>query len=114
VWAFDQASDAAFVNELAQPFRDRGGRVCFVELEATQAERLLRNETAFRLSEKPFKRDVAASRRQLLADDEKYQLNSHGKFAGRADYLSMDNTDVSPVDVAKRIIEHFGLEESTT
>ena len=38
VWAFDQPSDAAFVEEFAQPFRDRDGRVCFVELEATQAE----------------------------------------------------------------------------
>ena len=110
VWAFDQPSDAAFVDELAQPFRDRGGRVYFVELEATQAERLRRNETAFRLAEKPFKRDVAVSRRQLLADDETYQLNSRGRFDGRADYLTIDNTDLSPVEVAERIIAHFGLE----
>src|SRR5580658_5876559 len=44
VWAFNVPGDQAFVDERARPFRERGGRVLFVELEATQAERLKRNE----------------------------------------------------------------------
>jgi hypothetical protein len=37
VWAFDQPTDSASVERFAEIFRARGGRVLFVELEATQA-----------------------------------------------------------------------------
>ena len=109
VWAFDDARDAAAVEEYASPFRKRDGRVVFVELEASQAERLRRNETEFRLAEKPFKRDLAESRRQLLELDAKYQLNSNGAFDGRPDYFRVDNTDLSAAEVAGQVIARFGL-----
>lgn len=109
VWAFDHPSEAATVEEYASPFRARDGRVVFVELEANQEERLRRNESAFRLAEKPFKRDLAASRRQLLEIDAKYQVNSKGVFDDRPDYLRIDNTDLSAADVAERVIAKFGL-----
>ena len=44
VWAFNLPEDQAFVDQCAMPFRERGARVLFLELEATQAERLKRNE----------------------------------------------------------------------
>ena len=109
VWAFDHAADAAAVEVYAAPFRVRGGRVVFVELEATQEERLRRNETPFRLAEKPFKRDLAASRARLLADDATYQLNSRGEFDARADYLRLETTTLEAAEVAERIIAHFDL-----
>jgi hypothetical protein len=109
VWAYDQASDEAAVNAWADIFRGRGGRVLYVELECTQAERLRRNGTEFRLAEKPSKRDVEQSRRQLLELDAKYQLDSKGRFDGRADYLRIDNTSLSAADVAERIIATFQL-----
>jgi len=109
VWAFDHASDDATVDEYTKIFRDRGGRVVYVELETTQAERLRRNETEFRLAEKPFKRDLDASRRQLLELDERYQLNSRGRFAGQSDYLHIDNTQLSAAEVAEKIVKAFGL-----
>jgi hypothetical protein len=109
VWAFDHASDAAAVEEYASHFRARDGRVVFVELETTQEERLRRNETAFRLAEKPFKRDLLASREQLLDLDAKYQLNSKGVFDERPDYLRIDNTSLAADEVAARIIARFGL-----
>jgi hypothetical protein len=108
-WAFDQPSDEAFVEELAAIFRDRQGRVLFVELEATQAERLRRNETEFRLAEKPSKRDVEQSRARLLEADATYRLNSSGRFDGRSDWLWMDNAELAPDVVADRVIAHFGL-----
>jgi hypothetical protein len=58
VWAFDVPEDQAFVNECAMPFRERGARVLFVELEASQAKRLKRNECGSRLAEKPSKRTL--------------------------------------------------------
>jgi hypothetical protein len=109
VWAFDHASDDATVEEYAEIFRSRGGRVVYAELECTQEERLRRNETEFRLAEKPFKRDLEVSRRQLLELDDKYQLNSRGRFAERTDYLHVDNTGLSAAAVAERIIQTFDL-----
>lgn len=109
VWAFDEPGDYADVDAYAAPFRERGARVLFLELEATQAERLSRNGAASRLAEKPSKRDLEASRRGLLELDGRYQLNSSGTFDGRDDYLRIDNTLLTPDAVAERAVEHFGL-----
>ena len=109
VWAFDDPRDAAAVERYTAPFRTRGARVVFVELEATQAERLRRNETEFRLAEKPLKRDLAQSRQQLLETDAKYRLNSRGEFDGRPDYLRIDTTSLAASSVAERVIAHFAL-----
>ena len=109
VWAFNVPEDQASVDEYALPFRARGGRVLFVELEATQAERLKRNAGVSRLAEKPSKRDLEASRRRLLEADARYQLNSGGKFDARPDYLRLNNTLLTPGEAAERVIEHFGL-----
>jgi hypothetical protein len=113
VWAFDVPEDQAFVDEYARPFRERGARVLFVELEATQAERLKRNTCVSRLTEKPSTRDLEASRRRLLEADARYQLNSGGKFDQRPDYLRIDNTLLTPGEVAERVIGHFGLPRLT-
>jgi hypothetical protein len=88
--------------------------VLYAELEATQAERLRRNATELRLAEKPSKRDVEASRSRLLDFDTRFQMNSRGRFAGRADYLHIENTDVPPDVAAERIIEAFQIPLSTT
>jgi len=112
VWAFDLPEEQAFIDECARPFRERGARVLFVELEATQAERLKRIAGVSRLAEKPSRRDLEASRRDLLDDDGRYQLNSGGKFDGRPDYLRIDNTVLTPGEVAERVIEHFALPRS--
>jgi hypothetical protein len=109
VWAFDDSRDAAAVEEWASIFRARDGRVLFVELEASQAERLRRNGTEFRLAEKPFKRDLEQSRRQLRELDAKYQLNSKGAFDERPDYFRVDNTLLSAAEVAEKVIARFGL-----
>jgi hypothetical protein len=87
--------------------------VLFVELEATQAERLKRNECASRLAEKPSMRDLAASRRRLLEADARYQLNSDGRFDERQDYLRINNTFLTPSEVAGRVIEYFDLPRCT-
>ena len=69
VWALDDAQDRAFIDSTAELFTSRGGEACFVELTATQAERLRRNETPLRLAEKRPQRDVAGSRAFLLNAD---------------------------------------------
>jgi hypothetical protein len=109
VWAFDDPRDEEAVDRYAQVFRERGSRVLFVELEATQEERLRRNATEFRLVEKPSKRDIEQSRARLIADDARYQLNSRGAFDHRPDWLRLEVTRLAASDVAERIIEHFAL-----
>src|SRR5690349_24893649 len=110
VWAFDDPRDAAAVEEYAEIFRRRGGRVMFAELEASQAERLRRNETEARLVEKPSKRDVALSRQRLLEADARWQLGSRGAHDDRADWLRLDTTTRPAAETAARIVAHFGLD----
>ncbi|MEO5815985.1 MAG: AAA family ATPase [Gemmatimonadaceae bacterium] len=110
VWAFDHQSDDDAVETFAAIFREQAGRVVYVELECAVDERLRRNETEFRLAEKPFKRDREQSRKQLLELDAQYQMNSKGRFDGREDYLRLDNTEISADAVALQIIDYFGLE----
>jgi hypothetical protein len=62
------------------------------------------------LAEKPSKRDVAASRQNLLHLDSRYRLNTTGEFDHRPDYLRLDTTDRSAGRAAERIIAHFGLQ----
>lgn len=109
VWALDDPSDKEFVDRSCDIFRARGGGVYFVELEAEQSERLRRNETEFRLRQKPSKRRVEESRRRLLEDDSKYKLNSAGDFFYRDNYVKIDNTHLSAAEAARKIVEAFGL-----
>jgi hypothetical protein len=109
VWAFDHEEDHEAVRRYAAPFTARGSQVSYVELEATQEERLRRNQSDFRLAEKPTKRDLAASRRNLLELDAGYRLNTKGEFDDRLDYLRINNTDITAADAAAQIIAHFGL-----
>ena len=67
------------------------------------------NESPSRLAEKPSKRDVRQSMLRLLKNDECYQLNSGGRFDGRDDYLRLDNTHLTPREVAEQVMGHFGL-----
>lgn len=107
VWAFDDPKDAAHVEQLAEIFRKQGGQVVFAELESSQAERLRRNETEFRLAEKPFKRDLEFSRRNLLETDARYQLNSQGVFDHRPDYFRLDTNLLTAAQTAEQIIQRF-------
>jgi hypothetical protein len=108
VRAFELEADGQTIETYAEPFRRRGGRVLTVELSATQDERLRRNVGASRLAEKPSKRNLEHSRRILLELDEHHRLNSDGEFDG-PDYLRVDNTDLTPDQVATLVIERFGI-----
>jgi hypothetical protein len=109
VWALDLESERAFIERSCAIFRDRGAEVYFVELEAELPERLKRNESEFRLSQKPPKRDIEKSRERLLADSAQYKLNSDGDFFYKENYLKLENTNLSADEAARRIAEAFGF-----
>ena len=108
MWAFDIESDRQFVEKQKAVFAAEGGRAVFVELQAPLETRIARNESALRLSAKPSKRDVLASRERLVAADSAYQLDSGGDFPF-GEYLRIDNEDLSPGVAAERIASRFGL-----
>ena len=108
MWAFDLASDLAFVEKQKALFESHGGSAVFVELTASLEERLRRNESELRISSKPSKRDVEASRKRLLTADAAHQLDSKGDFPF-PEYLRIDNTVVPPRAVAEQIADHFAL-----
>ncbi|GAA2268586.1 AAA family ATPase [Kitasatospora cystarginea] len=110
VWDFDDPEDAALVERYSAPFRARGSRVLFLELCADQSVRLERNSGESRLAEKPSKRDLEWSNRNLVGMDAKYRLNSIDDFAHIPEsHLLIDNTHLEPDQVAQRAIEYFGL-----
>jgi len=109
VWALDDPRDRASVDRLTHIFSERGAQICFVELKATQAERLARNETPLRLKQKAPKRDVGRSRQHLLDADVQYQLNTNDDFFYPERHLQIENTALNPDVVALRVIDHFHL-----
>lgn len=109
VWALDHASDKAFIDETCDLFREKGGEVYFVELEADQSERLRRNASEFRLAQKPSKRQVEESRKRLLENDKSHKLNSTGDFFFEENYLKVNNTNLSADETARKIVEAFGF-----
>jgi hypothetical protein len=109
VWSLDDPRDKEFIDRSAEIFQSRGGAVCYVELQTTQDERLRRNESEFRLAQKPPMRDVGRSRRRLVEDDRRYRFNSNGDFFYPDRYLKIDNTELPPEAAAQRIAAAFGL-----
>jgi len=109
VTAFDSPEDIEYLNNLRIMFEATGGQFYFVELEADLEERLRRNETENRLANKPTKRNVEWSRKNLLKDMEKYRLNSLPGEIKEKNYLRIDNSNLSAEEVAKMIKEKFNL-----
>jgi hypothetical protein len=109
VWAFNLASEAVTVEKYAAPFRERGGGVLFVELEASLEERLRRNQTEFRLAEKPSKRNVEESARRLLEHEAQYRFSSSGECDARDDWLRIETTELAPHQVAQLVIRRYAL-----
>lgn len=106
---FDSMLDRAQTECYAAPFLRRGARVLFVELEASFATRLERNQSEHRKQHKPSKRDTAFSEK-LLRDGEKYRSNTGGVFPYAYSHLKIVNETLSPQQVAAQICAHFEIE----
>lgn len=109
VWAFDSKEDKEYYNKIKNIFEKQGGEIYLVELEADLEERVRRNRTENRLKNKPTKRNVEWSEKNLLRDAEKYRLNSLPGEVKEKNYLRIDNTNLSAEEVAKMIREKFKL-----
>ena len=109
VCAFDMPEDVAYLRALEAQFTESGGTFYFVELSAALETRLFRNETPHRMEMKPTKRNTEWSRRDILNTAERYKLNTDEGETLFAHHLKIDNTHLSPDEVADRVIAAFGL-----
>ena len=109
MWELDQPHTYEIIGSWCEIFRQEGAEICFVELYADLDERLRRNGTPLRLEHKASKRDVEASTERLLRNHTRHQFNSNGDFTFSDNYLRIDNTNLTPGEAARRIVDHFGL-----
>ena len=109
VWAFNCQSDWDFVESVCQVFEEAGAEIYFVELESDLQTRLKRNTTPHRLQYKPTKRNLEWSENDLKTSMDKYRLSSLDGEIKRKNYLRINNTYLSPDEVAAQIKETFNL-----
>jgi cytidylate kinase len=109
VWAFNLQSDWDYIEKVSSLFESNGATVYYVELEATMEERLERNKSPHRLEHKPTKRNLEWSERDLISSMDKYRLNSIDGEIQKENYIKINNTNLSPEEVANIIKEQFKL-----
>lgn len=107
--AFDMQSEWDYIEHVKDIFRPYGTEFYHVELVAPQEIRLERNAAENRLLHKASKRDLAASNRRLVEDDEKHRMESHEGEIPFEQYMKIDNSNLSPELVAQIIKARFML-----
>ena len=109
--AFDMQSELDYLQNVIDLFQENGANCYVVELCADFDVRLIRNKSENRLLHKESKRNLEWSEGEMRATSEKYRLNSYdGEELPFENYLKIDNTDIAPEEVAKRIKAHFAIE----
>ena len=106
---FDSPEERAYLDSLQKLYAENGGDFYLIELSADIEERLRRNVTEHRLAMKPSKRDIEWSRNNLLHDTQAYRLNSNEGEVWYKNHLKIDNTSLSPDEVADIVIGAFSL-----
>ena len=110
--AFDLQSEFEYLQSIIDLFETNGAKCCVVELCADFNVRLQRNKSENRLLHRESNRDILRSEREMRATNDKYRLNSlNGEELPFKNFLKIDNTNLSPHDVAKTIITHFDITE---
>lgn len=108
---FDFGTDLNEELEQLKEWTDGYEDLYVIELETTLEERLKRNKTENRLKYKESKRDLEWSEQELLKSMERHKFNSEGNQGEKIfkNYIKIDNTNLSAVEVAKIIKEKFNL-----
>ncbi|MBO4500727.1 MAG: AAA family ATPase [Clostridia bacterium] len=109
VCAFEMQDERDYLDSLCELFTKSGGNFYFVELFADLDTRLMRNATPHRMERKASKRDLEWSKANLLGDARSHRLNSNEGEVWYENHLKIDNTRLSPDEVADEVIRAFGL-----
>lgn len=108
-WDFDDKEEWNRIYKYIQIFKDNNAEIYIVELEANLEERLKRNKMENRLLNKPSKRNLKWSEKDLLKSVEKYRFNSKENEIKEKNYLRIDNTNLNANVVAEMIKNRFKL-----
>ena len=109
MWALDSQADRDYVESVRKIFEPYGTEFYYVELVASREVRLERNVTENRLLHKASKRNIEASNRRLINDDEKHRFESFEGEIPYENYMKIDNSNLAPDVVAKMIKDRFDL-----
>ena len=109
VTAFSEKKDLDYLEGLRKMFEESGGNFYFVELSADLETRLERNVSSHRLEMKPTKRDTEWTKKDILDTIENYRVNSYDGEYICENHIKIDNTRLSPDEVADIVIDKFIL-----
>ena len=109
MWCFEKEEDWNFVNKIKSIYEKENGEFYIGELESDLEERLRRNKTENRLANKPTKRDIEFSEKELIKSTQKHRLNSYDGEIKDKNYIKINNTNISAENTAKLIKEKFKL-----
>ena len=98
-----------YLTELKNKYEKTGGQFYLIELEADIKTRLERNKTPHRLESKPSKKYIEWSDQELIESMNKYRMNSKKNEIKFDNYIKINNTNLTPQDVADIIINKFNL-----
>lgn len=111
MWALERKDDWDYIDNLENMFKSNGAEVYYVELEADYDTRLQRNKTENRLLNKPSKRNIEKSEKLFKDIENRHRLNSYPGEIKKENYIKINNTHVSPENIAKIIKDRFRLQK---
>ncbi len=106
---FNEPSEYEYINSIIRLYEAHKAETCVVELSADFNTRIERNKTENRLLNKPSKRDIPKSEELFRNLEAIYRLNSYDDEVPFSNYLKIDNTNLTPNEVAVKIREAFDL-----
>ena len=107
VWALDLEEDHKELMEYMSSLGIDLQSIFFVELEADQNIRLLRNKDQERLNEKKTKQNINESEYFLLESDKIHRLNSADDFFYPESHFKINNSHLGIDATAEKILEEL-------
>jgi len=106
---YDNQEEWDWLRQITDMFKKINAEIYYVELIASQEIRLQRNNTENRLLNKPTKRDIEKSNKNLIDADKKARFISNDGEIPFKNFIKIDNSNIAPDVVAKMIKEKFSL-----
>lgn len=107
---FDDPGEFLYLQDIINLFSSHGADCHVVELCADFDVRIERNKSDNRLAHKESKRNTEWSEREMRHTSMEHRLNSReGEILPFESYIKIDNTHLSPAEVAEIIKEHFKI-----
>ena len=106
---FDSLFNWDYINEIVRMYEEEGAEIYYVELVANKEIRLERNKSENRLEHKKSKRDIALSEDRIINENLFHRYESFDGEIPWDNYMKIDNSNLSPVEVAKLIKDKFDL-----